>query len=148
MSARIQPCVALTEGGGGGGMSVTPYATVDDLHAILGSTPPADSQRLLARAQELVDAALTSAMYTTDTNGNATDATVLAAMNKATCFQVQSWIASGDELNEMGQWSSFTIEGISASRGSGVGSRRYRLCDEAWDALRAAKLVPGTVFPT
>lgn len=101
--------------------------------------------RMLAHAQEVVDAALTSGMYTSDTNGNPTDATVIAALKLATCAQVEWWITTGDEFDQMSQYASFSIEGISATR---VGARHDRLCDRAWDALRVAKLLPGTVFST
>lgn len=122
------------------------YATAADLEAFLGAPPPATAERLLDRATELVDAALTSAMYSVDTNGNATDATVIAAMNKATCAQVESWLASGDEFDELGAWKSYTMAGLSVSREAP--GRHSRLCDRSLDALRAAKLIPGTVFPT
>lgn len=130
-------------------MAITPYATLDDLGAYLGSEPPADCARLLARAQDLVDAAMTGSMYAIDAAGeNPTDAAVVAALRKATCAQVEWWLADGDEFDQMTKFSSFSIEGISVARASGVGPRQYRLCDRAWDALRAAKLLPGTVFST
>lgn len=127
-------------------MSITPYATVTDLGAYLGAEPPADTQRLLARAQELVDATLTSSPYTADANGNPTDATVLAGLNLAVCAQVEYWLANGDELGQLQEFSSFNIEGISVSRGNAMGTGR--LCDRSRDALRAAMLLPGRVTTT
>lgn len=131
-----------------GQSNITPYATADDLGAYLGTEPPADSDRLLIRAQELIDATLTSAMYTSDSNGNPTDATVIGALRQATCAQVEYWITNGDELGTLDKYSSYSIEGISVSRGNVGSSRQYRLCDRSWDVLRAAKLAPGTVFST
>jgi hypothetical protein len=111
----------------------TPYATVDDLHAYLGSDPPADAQRLLARAQNLVDAVLNTSSFTTDASGNPTDASVIAAFNEAVCAQVEYWIASGDELDLQGNWVQYTMAGVSVTRSAQV--RQSRLCDRAVDAL-------------
>jgi len=127
-------------------MATSPYATVDDLHAYLGAEPPADCQRLLARAQELIDSALVSSFYATDTNGNPTDAGVLAGFNKAVCAQVEWWLANGgDEFEQMSQFVSFSIEGISATRNSSS-QRSFRLCPRAWDALR--EVITGVQFAT
>lgn len=128
----------------------TPYATVADLESYLGVTPPDDGARLLARAQELIDASLISSFFETDTNGNPTDPGVLAGLNKAVCAQVEWWIANGDELGQFEQYSSYSIEGISVTRESDS-TRRYRLCQRSYDALRsvitgvqfASALVPG-----
>ena len=84
-------------------MALTPYASLEDLGAYLGAEVPADSQRLLARAMERVDYALTSSLYASDSNGNPTAATVLAALKLATCAQVEYWIANGDELGQLEQ---------------------------------------------
>jgi len=113
----------------------TPYATVTDLGAYLGTEPPADSQRMLARAQDLVDAALKSSWFAVDTSGNPTDTAVIAGLNKAVCAQVEWWISNGDEYDQINKYSSFSIEGISVTRSAGTG--RYRLADRAWDALAA-----------
>lgn len=122
---------------------------MDDLHAYLGTDPPADSQRLLARAQELVDTALNSSSFAIDANGNPTDATTIAAFNKAVCAQVEFWIASGDELDALGDWTSYSMAGLSVTRAAQ--HRHSRLCDRSWDALTSVAatstfgraLVPG-----
>lgn len=134
-------------------MAVNPYATLDDLAAYLGEEPPAGAQRLLARAQELVDAETTHSLYAVDVNGNPTNAGVIAALKTATIAQVEDWLSSGDELNEMGQWQSITFEGTSLQRRSDDARRRERLCDRARDALRAPQtdttpLLPGYVGTT
>lgn len=131
-----------------GQSGINAYANADDLGAYLGTEPPADSDRLLIRAQELIDATLTSAMYTSDTNGNPTNAAVIGALKQATCAQVEYWLSVGDELGTLDKFNSYSIEGISVSRGNVGMSRSYRLCDRSWDVLRAALLVPGTVFST
>jgi len=134
-------------------MATTLYASLADLSAYLGGAePPATATRLLLRAQDLIDTALISSLFAIDdpTTGNPTDAGVLAALKKATCAQVEFWITNGDELDELGQWQSFSIEGISATRRADDSRRRERLCDRARDALRApqvsgAPLLPGWV---
>jgi hypothetical protein len=127
-------------------MGITAYATLDDLGAYLGAAPPADSQRMLARAQELIDDALISSPYLADANGNPTDAGVLAALNKATCAQVEYWITNGDELGQLEQYHSYSIEGITVARGAASSSQD--ICDRAKAALRAGKLLPGAVTIT
>jgi len=111
----------------------SPYATVDDLHAYLGTAPPADSQRMLARAQDLVDAVLNTSSYVTDTNDNPTDTATIAAFKTACCAQVEYWIANGDELDLQGNWTSYTMAGLSVTRAAQA--RQSRLCDRAVDAL-------------
>jgi hypothetical protein len=102
---------------------------------------------MLVEAQRSVDAALKSAVYTTDAAGeNPTDAAVIAALKIATCAQVKWWIDNGDEYDQASQYSSFSIDGISVTRGAGVGGPR--LCERALNALQLAKLLPGTVSAT
>lgn len=126
-------------------MAVTPFASLEDLGAYLGAEVPADSARMLVEAQRKIEAALVSALYSTDAAGeNPTDATVIAALKIATCAQVKWWIDNGDEYDQAGQYTSFSIEGISATRLPGGA----HLCDRAWEALHVAKLLPGTVFST
>lgn len=104
---------------------------------------------MLAMAQDLVDAVLNTSSFTTDANGNPTDATTLAAFNKACCAQVQYWITSGDELDTLGNWTSYTMAGLTVTRAAQM--RRDRLCDRAKDALSSVSatttfgraLIPG-----
>jgi hypothetical protein len=102
---------------------------------------------MLVEAQRMIEAALVSAVYTVDAAGeNPTDTAVVAALKIATCAQVKWWIDNGDEYDQASQYSSFSIEGISVTRGAGVGGPR--LCERAWNALHVAKLLPGTVAAT
>lgn len=133
-------------------MSVTPYATLADLGAYLGTEPDPDSQRLLARAQELIDDALTSAAYAVDVDGNPTDAIVIAALNKATCQQVEFWLTTGDEFGQLRKLRSYSIEGISVTQDPGPADIS-ELCPRARATLRAVtpgsgRLVPGVVTTT
>lgn len=112
------------------------YATLDDLGVYLGAEPPSDSQRLLARAADLIDAELISSLYPTDSQGNPTDAAMLAALNKASCQQVEWWLSNGDEFDQLRQYSSYSIEGISVQRQSSSDQSNSRLCSRALDTLR------------
>jgi hypothetical protein len=127
-------------------LAINPYATIADLEVYLAAEPPVEAQRLLNRAQELIDDALISSPYVSDANGNPTDAGVLAALNKATCAQVEYWITNGDELGQLKQYQSYSIEGISVTRGGLASSSD--ICDRAKAALRAGKLLPGAVSIT
>lgn len=133
----------------------TPYAVAADVTAFMGAqapipNPPYDNTemtRLITRACELVDNWLNKYAFATDTVGNPTDATVLNALNGAVCAQVESWILSGDELDEMGQWQEFSVEGVTMTRtGDAPAIRRHRLCARAYDFLNSipASSGPGT----
>jgi hypothetical protein len=125
-------------------MASTPYATVADLESYLGVTPPDNAAYLLRDAQDLLDAtALLTASYAADTNGNPTDAKIIAALKKAACQQVEWWLQTGDPLDEMGQYQSFAIEGLSVSRK--VDASPDRVCKKARDTLRVAGLSPGQI---
>lgn len=133
----------------------TPYAVEADVVGFMSAhapipNPPYDTaeiNRLILRACELVDNWLNKYAFATDTIGNPTDPTVLNALNGAVCAQVESWILSGDELNEMGQWSEFSVEGVTMTRsGDSDTVRRQRLCARAYDYLQSipASTGPGT----
>ena len=127
-------------------MAVIPYASVDDLRTYLGAEVPPDAERLLLRAQDLIDSVLVSAFYATDSSGNPTDAGVIAGFNKAVCAQVEWWLANGaDEFEQLSQFRQFSIEGISVTRDKSS-QRFYRLSPRAWDALR--QVITGVQFAT
>lgn len=77
------------------------YATVADLQAYMLATPPPEGQRMLARASDLLDTYLNTAVYTTDVNGNPTDTSIIAAFKDAVCAQVEWWAAGNDPLAGM-----------------------------------------------
>ena len=133
----------------------TPYAVEADVVAFMGAQAqipnppytPTEISRLVIRACELVDNWLSRYAFATDSIGNPTDPTVLNALNGAVCAQVESWITSGDELDEMGQWQQFSIEGVTMTRtGDSAAMRRHRLCARAYDYLNSipAATGPGT----
>lgn len=129
------------------------YATQADLYgftpAAFKATVPADPEatRLLTRATELVDIALKTAIYDTDTNGYPTDTTLLGALRDATCAQALWWLQTGDETGVGAQWSSMSIGSLSLSRGSrdtgGVGPQ---LCPQAAVILQRSGELPGQVI--
>jgi hypothetical protein len=130
------------------------YAVLADLEAYIGEAPAdaAAAGRMLGRAQDLIDYTIRKALFAVDnfTDGNPTDPDVLNALKQATCAQVESWLSSGDELDELGQWQTITIEGITLSRRTDDTVRRERLCQRARDILYAplpngAPLLPGWV---
>ena len=133
----------------------TPYAVAADVTAFMSAhapipNPPYDTpeiSRLIIRACELCDNWLAKYAFATDTIGNPTDATVLNALNGAVCAQVEHWILSGDELDELGQWQQISIEGVTMQRVNDEPAiRRHRLCARAYDYLQSvpASTGPGT----
>lgn len=115
------------------------YATVTDLADYLGREPDSGTERLLARASELIDDFLIGCTYNVDGSGNATDATTIAALNQACCAQVEYWLANGDELGDLSRVNSYSIEGISVS----FGKPNPRVAPRAKDALRVAGIYPS-----
>lgn len=91
------------------------YATRDDLVAYAG-TAPAESDRLLARASELVDFLLITARYDTDDEGYPTCPVIRDALRRATCAQVQYWDTTGDETGAAGQYTSTQIGSLVLER--------------------------------
>ncbi len=59
------------------------------------TTPPANVNRLLARASQMVRGATKTALYATDDDGMPTDSDVLSGFRDATCAQVSAWITAG-----------------------------------------------------
>lgn len=128
-------------------MTVNAYATPADLQAYLVADPPADASRLLARAQELIDDALTGAQYSSDADGNPTDSAVIAALTRATCQQVEYWILTGDEFGQLRKLKAYSIEGISVTQDADAADVDD-ICARSRATLRAARLLPGTVSAT
>lgn len=122
------------------------YATAADYQTYSGQTPPADIDRQLARASELLDSeVLMTAWYNTDpATGLPTDSTVAAAFSQAACAQVEFWDDVGEDVDTSGPVQSVSIGSVSIQYGSGgnqatdakIGPRVYR----------ALKVLPSTVF--
>lgn len=120
------------------------YATGTELAAYLGTAPPADAMRLLARAGEFVDRLLLCARYPVDADGMPTEAGHIRALRKATCQQVKWWIDTGDPTGAGAVFQSVSIGGVSlsrgyTSRGSATGSDQ-RIAPDALATLTLAGL--------
>ncbi|MEV4245231.1 hypothetical protein AB0J63_17670 [Streptosporangium canum] len=73
------------------------HATTQDYEDYTGTTAPAGIGLMLTRASRVIDAALISAIYTTDDDGMATDPRVLAALRDATIEQAAAWVVGGED---------------------------------------------------
>jgi hypothetical protein len=111
------------------------YATSADYQTYSGQTPPADIDRLLARASELLDSEVVkAAWYDTDDAGLPTNVDVAEAFSEATCAQVEFWGAVGEQVDTSGPIQGVTLGGLSIQYGAGdnrvgattVGPRVYR----------------------
>lgn len=125
---------------------MTPYASGEQLAAYLGTVAPPDATRLLARASELVNDHTITAVYATDTDGNPTDAVVVEALRKATCAQVEYWLAGDEEDDVLGP-----LQGVSTGtmqQQYGAGTNRATpmyLAPRAARHLRAGGLLGAAV---
>lgn len=100
---------------------MTAHATVEQLTAYLpdSMTVPADADRLLERASEVIDDCLVTAFYSTDILGVALDAEVLTALQKATCAQVEFWLAGDEEDDILGPVQGVSLGGMQLQYGAG-----------------------------
>src|SRR6476469_10025609 len=81
------------------------YASPADLADYAGSDVVGeDSPRLLARASELVDSLLVTAIYDTASDGLPVDEQLRDALKRATCALVQWWDETGDPTGAGGQY--------------------------------------------
>jgi hypothetical protein len=122
------------------------YATAAQYEAYSGQTPPADIDRLLARASELLDSdVLLTAWYDTDDAGLPTNAAVIAAFSNAVSAQVEFWIKGpGESVDVSGPIERVTLGSLSIKYGAGnnrpgpttIGDRVYR----------ALAILPSSVF--
>ncbi|WP_424861393.1 hypothetical protein [Streptomyces sp. MMS24-I29] len=129
-------------------MARQPYATPEALATWLGSPAPADAERLIARAGEDIDSALLTAIYSVDDDGDPTDPEIAAALNSATCAQVEYWLAAGDDgTGAGGKWDSVSVGPVSLSgrAASTAGASGVELAPRAARALLRAGLTPGVV---
>lgn len=112
------------------------YATVAQLEAWTGTTAPADAERLLERASDLVDSRVT-AWYLTDNDGNPSDADVIEALMEATAAQVEFWLTGGGETDDiLGPAAASTVGPLNISE-----THIDRLAPRTIDRLRRAGLL-------
>lgn len=129
---------------------MTDYADAADFTTWTGVTAPAGITRILRAAGRRVDQMLLTAVYDVDsTTGLPTDADVLAVLRDATCEQAAYQVAIGDPygVGTAGLFSSFSIGGLSATRGksaSATGGSSSgvppRFSTEAYEILQQAGL--------
>jgi hypothetical protein len=118
------------------------HATDEQLAAYLGTAAPADADRLLDRASELIDSALVTASYAVDSTGAATDAQVLAALADATCAQVEFWLASDEEDDILGPVQGVSVGGMQVQFGAGSNrTAPIELAPRAARHLRSCSLI-------
>lgn len=87
------------------------HATVDDLAAYAGrEVVTVDSPRLLARASELVDSLLVTAVYAPG------EEWIRDALRRATCAVVQFWHEAGDETGTATQCTAMQIGTVRLQR--------------------------------
>lgn len=122
------------------------YATSGELATYTGAAAPADATRLLARASELVDDHIVTAVYDVNTSGAPTDAKVIAALRDATCAQVESWLTADEEDDILGPTQGVSIGGMQEQYGAGQNrATPMYLAPRAARHLRKAGLLTGAV---
>lgn len=105
------------------------YATLADFAAYMHidlEDVPADTERLLARAGELIDA---------QTLGRAplvTDSDTLGKFRLAACAQVEYWLASGEDVALRGNIQGYSVKSFSVTFGM---RGEAKLAPRAYDAL-------------
>lgn len=128
------------------------YATSQDYQDHTGQTPPADIDRLLCRASELLDSrVLRHAVYDADPDtGLPTNPFLVEAVARATCAQVEWWEETGDELDAARRAGMARIGSVAlgSTRGSGSGGSQgqgRQLADGVWEALRQPDLTRDVI---
>ncbi|MFF3353380.1 hypothetical protein ACFYWN_12145 [Streptomyces sp. NPDC002917] len=125
------------------------YATPAELAAYTGQPAPADADRLLARASQDIDDALSAAVYCTDSAGMPTDPRIIAALSDATCAQVEYQQATGDDgTGAAGRWDSVSLGPVSLSgrKDTPRGAADVDLAPRADRTLRRNGLLPGVIW--
>jgi hypothetical protein len=122
------------------------YATSAQYEAYTGQTATADTDRLLLRASEMLDAQLLGVCwFQADEDGLPTDPVVQGAFEKAVCAQVEWWGEVGDSTGAAGVgWGSVRIGSVQLGRSvtavNGSDSPSRQIAPQAWDALRSPDL--------
>lgn len=122
------------------------YATAAAYAAYTGQTPPADIDRLLARASEVLDQdVVNTAWYDTDDAGMPTNTDVLAAFSQAACAQTEFWAKGpGESVDITGPIQGVTLGSLSIQYGAG--SNRIAATTVGPRVYRAFASLPSSVF--
>jgi hypothetical protein len=130
-------------------MEITDQQLADYLYGEGASTGqlPADWSRLLARASELIADSTVTAVYSTDVNGDAIDLPVITGFRKATCAQVEFWLAGDEEDDISGPLQGMSVGGQQQQYGAGNNrATPMYLAPRAARALRVAGLLDAGVY--
>lgn len=111
------------------------YASAAEYEAWAGQTAPADAERLLMRASELLDATVTTSFVVDSATALPADADEAAALRDATCAQVRFWVETGEEHDIDG------LAGTQVSVGGVSGVRPPVIAPQALRILRKAMLL-------
>ena len=123
---------------------MTAYATPAEFTTFAAGVLPADIDRLLLRASELVDDYTRTAMYDVDTDGFPTDADDIAAFRDATCAQVEFWRDSDEEDDILGPVQGIILGPMQIQFGAGANrTAPLYLAPRAARILRNAGLYNG-----
>ncbi len=93
-------------------MPTVPFASRADLASWLGADAPAQAERLLERAAELLDERVTVPFDVDTATQLPTDADVAAALRDASCAQVEYWLELGEEVDIIGQRGRIVVSGF------------------------------------
>jgi hypothetical protein len=112
-----------------------PYATTSELADWLGTSAPADAERLLERASELLDSIVVASFAVDPETKLPTDADTAAALRDACCAVVEFWREVGEENDVDG------LAGTPVSTGGYSGRRAPANSPRAIRILRQAGLL-------
>lgn len=122
------------------------YATAADYSQYVGAggVIPARLDYHLRLASQVIDLAMTGAVYDTDASGMPTDTDVAAMMCLATCQQVEAQAEIDDPTGAKDRFDSVSISGVSVHRAAGsAGNALPALCQQAALTLFNAGAIPG-----
>jgi hypothetical protein len=112
-----------------------PYATTSELADWLGTSAPADAERLLMRASERLDSIVVAGFSVDPTTQLPTDADIAAALRDACCAVVEFWLEVGEENDVDG------LAGTQVSTGGYSGRRAPANSVRAVSILQQANLL-------
>lgn len=99
------------------------YATRAELAAFLGVDAPAQAERLLRRASELVEDTVIVG-WEVDDNGQPAEPGVVEAFRNAVCAQVEFWLEVGEEHDVTNQRGTIGVGDLNVSTLPGTLSHR------------------------
>ena len=130
---------------------MTTYADTYDLAAFLHvevSALSSESDRMLERAQELIESATVGRIDTTDV-------AQMESVRKATCAQVEFWLSVGEDRDVSGPVEEYSASKVTIKNGSGssrvnptyLAPRAQRILFNAGLLYRGASMGVGNAYP-